>query len=129
MMLILVRPLRKLRVLSSRIRKNLCRRSRSLSSYPKKNEKELENEKEKEKKKEKEKGAEIFVATQRDVAQDPEVTHITGLDQPFKEKEKETAQHMEPEVVKSTEPAQPDAPTQTAQVTSAAGGSAATTPE
>ncbi|MFS8004452.1 hypothetical protein Hanom_Chr13g01225971 [Helianthus anomalus] len=47
--------------------------------------------------------------------------HITGLDQPLKRKELE--------VVKPTEAAQHDAPTQTVQVTSVAGGSTATMPE
>ncbi|KAJ0694352.1 hypothetical protein HanPI659440_Chr15g0607791 [Helianthus annuus] len=79
--------------------------------------------------KEKQKETETAAATEHDTTQGPEVTRITGLDQPPKEKEKEVAQPKEPEVVKPTEPAQHDAPTQTVQVTSVAGGSTATMPE
>ncbi|KAJ0744196.1 hypothetical protein HanPI659440_Chr10g0384891 [Helianthus annuus] len=57
--------------------------------------------------------------------QGPEVVHITGLDQPLHEKEKEATRGKGPEVIKPTKPAQVDAPTQTVQVTSVAGGSAA----
>ncbi|MFS7946414.1 hypothetical protein Hanom_Chr06g00536061 [Helianthus anomalus] len=62
--------------------------------------------------------------TSHEKAQGPEVVHITGLDQPLHEKKKETIQGKGPEVVKLTEPTQVDVPTQTAQVTSAAGGDA-----
>ncbi|KAJ0448498.1 hypothetical protein HanRHA438_Chr17g0826551 [Helianthus annuus] len=91
-------------------------------------EKEKEREKEKEEGKEKE-NTEAAIATEHDTAQGPEVMRITGLDQPFKEKEKETAQPKGYEVVKPTETAQPEAATQTMQVTSAAGGSVANVPE
>ncbi|KAM0039482.1 hypothetical protein Hdeb2414_s0012g00382621 [Helianthus debilis subsp. tardiflorus] len=65
--------------------------------------------------------------TAHEKTQGPEVVHITGLDQPLHEKKKkETVHGKGPEVVKPTEPAQVDAPTQTAQVASAARGSAAT---
>ncbi|KAF5782182.1 hypothetical protein HanXRQr2_Chr11g0492591 [Helianthus annuus] len=68
-------------------------------------------------------GAAITVAHEK--AQGPEVVRITGLDQPRHEKKKETARGKGPEVVKPTKPVQVDAPTQTAQVTFAVGGSAA----
>ncbi|MFS7945762.1 hypothetical protein Hanom_Chr06g00527961 [Helianthus anomalus] len=95
-------------------------------------EKPIEKEKEQEKKKVAEKpegdkseqtGATATVAHEK--AQGPEVMRITGLDQPLLEKKKETTRGKGPEVVKPTKPAQVDALTQTAQVTSAAGGSVA----
>ncbi|KAF5802010.1 hypothetical protein HanXRQr2_Chr06g0254711 [Helianthus annuus] len=79
--------------------------------------------------KDKQKETETAAATEHATTQGPEVTRITGLDQPPKEKEKEAAQPKGPEVVMPTEHAQPDAPTQTIQVTSAAGGSTATVPD
>ncbi|MFS8021026.1 hypothetical protein Hanom_Chr16g01422641 [Helianthus anomalus] len=79
--------------------------------------------------KEKRKETETTAATKHATAQHPEFTRITGLDQPPKEKVKEAAQPKGPEVVMPSEPAQPDAPTQTMQVTSAARGSAATVPK
>ncbi|KAJ0546809.1 hypothetical protein HanIR_Chr08g0365051 [Helianthus annuus] len=96
-------------------------------------EKEKEREKEKEKKKaigrpvvDKPKETETAATTAPEKRQGPEVVHITGLDQPLHEKEKGTTRGKGPEVVKPTKPAQVDAPTQTAQVTSVARGSAAT---
>ncbi|MFS7945150.1 hypothetical protein Hanom_Chr06g00520771 [Helianthus anomalus] len=71
--------------------------------------------------KEKVKETETAPTIKQDKAQGPEVVHITGLDQPFKRED--------PEVVKPTVATQHDAPTKTVQVTSVAGGSAATVPE
>ncbi|MFS7970810.1 hypothetical protein Hanom_Chr09g00825301 [Helianthus anomalus] len=96
-------------------------------------EKEVENEKKKEKaaekpvEKEKEKvvekpegdktetGAAIAIAHEK--AQGPEVVHVTGLDQPLHEKEKEATRGKGPEVVKPTKLVLVDAPTQTVQET------------
>ncbi|MFS7954683.1 hypothetical protein Hanom_Chr07g00633401 [Helianthus anomalus] len=93
---------------------------------------EKENEKDKEKKKafekpvvDKSKETETAATAAQEKRQGPEVVHITGLDQPLHEKEKEATREKGPEVVKPTEPMQVDAPTQTMQVTSAIGGSAA----
>ncbi|KAJ0791892.1 hypothetical protein HanOQP8_Chr01g0011091 [Helianthus annuus] len=61
----------------------------------------------------------------QDKAQGPEVVRITGLDQPLYEKKKETSRCKGPEIVKLTKPVQVDTPTQTVQVTSTTGGSAA----
>ncbi|KAM0035473.1 hypothetical protein Hdeb2414_s0015g00446851 [Helianthus debilis subsp. tardiflorus] len=71
--------------------------------------------------KEKAKETETAATTVKDKVQGLEVVHITGLDQPLKRKESE--------VVKPTKPAQHDAPTQTVQMASVAGGSTATVPE
>ncbi|MFS8004124.1 hypothetical protein Hanom_Chr13g01222001 [Helianthus anomalus] len=71
------------------------------------------------------KETEIPATTAQEKRQGPEVIHITGLDQPIHEKEKQVAHGKGPEIVKPTEPVQVDAPTRTVQVTSAAGGSAA----
>ncbi|MFS7909209.1 hypothetical protein Hanom_Chr01g00092011 [Helianthus anomalus] len=94
--------------------------------------KEKEGEKENEKKKavekpggDKSKETQTAATTAQDKAQGPEVVHITGLDQPLHEKKKETTQGKGPEVIKPTKPARVDALTQTAQVTSVAGGSTA----
>ncbi|MFS7943280.1 hypothetical protein Hanom_Chr06g00498391 [Helianthus anomalus] len=88
--------------------------------------------KEKEKKKaaekpegDKSKETPTAATTAQDKTQGPEVVHITGLDQPLHEKQKETARGKGPEVVKPTKPVHVDAPTQTAQVTSVAGGTSA----
>ncbi|MFS7993931.1 hypothetical protein Hanom_Chr12g01099981 [Helianthus anomalus] len=91
-------------------------------------EKLVEKEKEKEKVMKKPEGDKTetgaVAATAHAKAQGPEVVHIMGLDQPLHEKKKETTRGKGPEVVKPTKPAQVDAPTQTVQVISAAGGSA-----
>ncbi|MFS8022523.1 hypothetical protein Hanom_Chr16g01440491 [Helianthus anomalus] len=71
----------------------------------------------------KETGAAAAIAHEK--AQVLEVVRITGLDQPLHKKQKKTARGKGPEVVKPTKPLHVDAPTQTAQVTSAAGGSSA----
>ncbi|MFS7965477.1 hypothetical protein Hanom_Chr09g00762731 [Helianthus anomalus] len=60
-------------------------------------------------------GAAATTASEK--AQGPEITRITGLDQPHHEKRKET------EVEKPTEPFPANAPVQTTQVTSTTGGS------
>ncbi|MFS7988364.1 hypothetical protein Hanom_Chr11g01033971 [Helianthus anomalus] len=72
-------------------------------------EKPVEKEKEKERvvekpasDKSKETGAAATVI--HDKAQGPEVVHITGLDQPFHEKEKQVTRGKGPEVVKPQEP-------------------------
>ncbi|KAM0061466.1 hypothetical protein Hdeb2414_s0004g00136421 [Helianthus debilis subsp. tardiflorus] len=75
------------------------------------------------------KKTETASTTAQDKTQGPGVVHITGLDQPLKRKEIETIRQREPEIVKPVEPAQPDVPLQTKQVTTTAGGSAATVPE
>ncbi|KAJ0493558.1 hypothetical protein HanIR_Chr12g0587531 [Helianthus annuus] len=94
-------------------------------------EKPVDKEKEKEKEKvaekpegDKSKETGAAATTSHEKAQGPEVIHITGFHQPLHEKKKETGRVKGPEVVKPTEPAQVDAPTQTVQVTSTTGGSA-----
>ncbi|KAM0058154.1 hypothetical protein Hdeb2414_s0005g00166931 [Helianthus debilis subsp. tardiflorus] len=89
---------------------------------PKPNEKEVEKTVEKPTgdvipEKEKVKETETAATTKQDKAQGLEVVHITRLDQPMKSKG--------PDVTEPVTATQHDVPTQTVQVTTAAGGSAA----
>ncbi|KAM0064576.1 hypothetical protein Hdeb2414_s0003g00104581 [Helianthus debilis subsp. tardiflorus] len=86
-----------------------------------KEEKEKEKEKEKVAEKlegDKAKETEAAATIAQEKAQGPEVTHITGLDQPLHEKETETTRGKGPEVVKPTGPAHKE-------TTTAAGGASA----
>ncbi|MFS7978730.1 hypothetical protein Hanom_Chr10g00918891 [Helianthus anomalus] len=91
--------------------KFIIKSSRTAPDQPEKlAEKVTKKEKEKEKEKvveklegEKSKEIEAAASVAQEKAQDPEVTRITGLDQPLHEKEKEIPRGKSLEVVKPTE--------------------------